>query len=54
MIAAKFPAALVERIDVWAKAKAVGRSEAMRQLVEKGLGKPKRQSAPYPAGPQPR
>jgi metal-responsive CopG/Arc/MetJ family transcriptional regulator len=38
MIGARFPAALTEAIDKWAKDNGdVGRSEAMRRLVEVGL-----------------
>lgn len=44
-VGAKLPPALVDRIDAWAKARGLGRSEAMRQLVEKGLGRPRREKA---------
>ncbi|GEP57344.1 ribbon-helix-helix protein, CopG family [Reyranella soli] len=40
LISSKWPPALVERIDQWAGTKGVGRSEAMRQLIEAGLKKP--------------
>jgi hypothetical protein len=36
-VGAKFPPAMVEGIDKWATAVGVGRSEAMRRLVELGL-----------------
>jgi metal-responsive CopG/Arc/MetJ family transcriptional regulator len=36
-ISAKFPPELVERIEVWAAAGSVTRSEAMRRLIEAGL-----------------
>lgn len=42
LIAQRLPAALVERINAWGKARSIGRSEAVRQLVELGLGKPGR------------
>jgi hypothetical protein len=37
LVAQRFPVALVERVDGWAADNAVGRSEAMRRLVELGL-----------------
>ena len=38
MIGARFPAALTEAIDKWGASNGeIGRSEAMRQLVELGL-----------------
>jgi hypothetical protein len=38
MIGARFPAALTDAIDKWAASNGdVGRSEAMRRLVELGL-----------------
>lgn len=38
LVAQRFPVALVKRIDAWAAAHGrVGRSEAMRRLVEDGL-----------------
>jgi metal-responsive CopG/Arc/MetJ family transcriptional regulator len=38
MIGARFPAALTEAIDKWAASNGdIGRSEAMRRLVELGL-----------------
>ena len=37
LITSKWPPALVERIDQWAETKGVGRSEAMRRLIELGL-----------------
>jgi hypothetical protein len=43
MLAARFPTELTERIEAWAAANAVTRSEAIRRLVEQALsGKRKR------------
>jgi hypothetical protein len=39
LVAQRFPVALVERVDGWATDNGVGRSEAMRRLVEQGLAK---------------
>jgi hypothetical protein len=36
-ISGKWQPALVERIDAWARAEGVGRSAALRRLVELGL-----------------
>jgi metal-responsive CopG/Arc/MetJ family transcriptional regulator len=37
MIGARFPPELTKRVDVWASAKGLSRSEAIRALVERGL-----------------
>jgi hypothetical protein len=44
-VGARLPVALNERIDEWAKIEGVGRSEAMRRLIELGL---KAKRAPRP------
>jgi Ribbon-helix-helix protein, copG family len=36
-VGSRFPVALVEAIDNWAKAEGIGRSEAVRRLIEAGL-----------------
>jgi hypothetical protein len=38
-IGTKWPPATVERVDAWAETVGVGRSEALRRLVELGLAK---------------
>jgi hypothetical protein len=37
MVAIRMPAALIANADAWGKEHAVGRSEAIRRLVEIGL-----------------
>jgi hypothetical protein len=37
-VAARMPAELIARVEAWAKANDTTRSDAFRQLVEKGLG----------------
>ena len=39
LVGVKFPPSQVERVDAWAKVEKVGRSGAIRQLVDLGLGK---------------
>ena len=45
-VGSKFPPSLVQAIDRWAKAEGVGRSEALRRLVELGLLKAKAAKRP--------
>ena len=50
LVGVKFPPAQVERVDAWAKAEKVGRSDAVRQLVDIGLNQ---KSKVKPAGQRP-
>jgi len=44
--AVRLPADVTARVDKWGEANGIGRSEAIRRLVELGLGKPSKQSGP--------
>jgi len=37
MVAARFPAGLIEQVEAWAKYQKTSRSDAIRRLVELGL-----------------
>jgi metal-responsive CopG/Arc/MetJ family transcriptional regulator len=39
LVAARLPPKMIASLDKWAKASSVSRSEAIRQLIERGLEK---------------